>query len=49
MPGQAREYAARVVERGRELLPEIAAERVLGPTEAGFVDPVRMDGVEETR
>ena len=49
MPGQAREYAARVVERGKALMPELASERILGPTEAGFVDPVRMDGVEETR
>jgi tetratricopeptide (TPR) repeat protein len=41
MPGQAAEYARRVVERGERLRAEgRGAERIDGPVEAGLVDPV---------
>jgi tetratricopeptide (TPR) repeat protein len=44
MPGQAAEYAKRMVERGARLLAEgRGAERVDGPVEAAFVDPVATE------
>ncbi len=39
LPGMAADFARRVTERGVNQLPELGAARVLGPTEAGFVQP----------
>jgi tetratricopeptide (TPR) repeat protein len=51
LPGQAAEYARRVRERGESLLEQIAAARIDGPTEAGFVAPagIREPQAEGTR
>jgi tetratricopeptide (TPR) repeat protein len=51
LPGQAADYASRVRERGEALRPRLAAARIPGPTEAGFVAPagVREPAAEGTR
>ena len=44
LPGQAAEYARRIVERGRRLIEAgHGAERYLGPVEAEAVRPTRME------
>ncbi len=44
LPGEAADYAKRVVERGREMIAAgHGAKRHLGPVEAGVVQPVELD------